>query len=226
MVKYPDQIFTGREIANLPGIEYKEEDKTTIFAEDVEGLNAEVHAIETTLGVNPQGEYPTVADRLAAGGGGGGAWELIYDETVEVAALALEATGLNLQADKIYEIYFSAFCAEETTRFEFFGSSSIFFGWQGERIEAGSWTYQLNPPFISHQSIGPGTGKMTLTPMYNGTCCADLSYALGNQRAYRFLGSDTNWYSGGLNLTGIKLRTNTDYNLSAGSYMRIFRKVG
>lgn len=71
MVKYPDEIFTGREIANLPGIEYKEEDKTTIFAEDVGGLNAEVQAIETTLGVNPQGDFETVADRLDAGGGGG-----------------------------------------------------------------------------------------------------------------------------------------------------------
>lgn len=226
MVKYPSEIFTGREIANLPGIEYKEEDKTTIFAEDVGGLNAEVHAIESTLGVNPQGEFDTVADRLAAGGGGGGAWELIYDETVALGQPYLEATGLDLESDKIYEIYFSVFSPDETTRFDFAGSSPIFFGWNGERIEAGSWTFQISPPWLSHQSVGPGTGKLTLTTMYNGTAAADLSYTIGNQRSYRFQGSDTNWYSGGLNLTSIKLRTNTDYNLSAGSYMRIFRKVG
>lgn len=223
---YPDGIFTGRLVANLPGISYKEEDKTTIYAEDIGGLNAEIHAIESTLGVNPQGQYSTVADRLAAGGGGGGAWELIHDETVEGGALALEATGLDLQSDGIYEIYFGVFCAEEITKFEFAGSTGIFLGWQGERIESGSWTGQYTPPFLSHPSIGPGTGKMTIYSMYNGTCAADLSYGIANQRVYRFMGCDTNWYTGGLNLTSVKMRTNTDYNLSSGSYMRIFRRAG
>lgn len=222
---YPDGIYTGREIANLPGIEYKEDDKTTIFAEDIGGLNAEVHAIESTLGLNPQGEFPTVADRLAAGGGGGGAWELIYDETVNAGEIALEATGLDLQADGIYEVYFSAFSANETTFFEYKGEYGIFPSWQGSRIEGGSWTYQTAPPWISHPSLGPGTGKLTLSTMYNGTMAAELQYGVANQRAYQFTGCDGNWYSGGINLTSLKLRTQTDWNLENGTYMRIFRRV-
>lgn len=65
MADYPDNIFTGRELENLPGENYNTNEKTTLFAEDINKLNDEVHAIEDILDTNPQGIYTSVAERLA-----------------------------------------------------------------------------------------------------------------------------------------------------------------
>ncbi len=69
MADFPSAIFTPRTVANLPGISYEPTEMTTEFAEDYSLPAAEIAAIETTLGVNPQGAYATVRawlDALAA----------------------------------------------------------------------------------------------------------------------------------------------------------------
>lgn len=225
MTTYPGAIDEFRNTENIQGVEYKPADTTTVFAEDTNAHSSAIVAIEATLGVNPAGEFETVADRLNAGSGGGGAWELIYDETISGGGIELFANNLDLQADKIYEIYFGSVCPNETTRITFHGSTEIFMGWQGSKIDGGGWAYQSAPPYISHPSLGAGAGKLTITTTPNGSANAQLGFNLGNQRAYDFRGSDLNYYSGGVNLTGVKLRTNTDYNLGNGSYLRVFRRA-
>lgn len=69
MANYPTSIFEPREVENLPGYSYDSTKKRVQFAEDYSLPAAEIVAIEETLGVNPQGDYATVADRLNAGGG-------------------------------------------------------------------------------------------------------------------------------------------------------------
>lgn len=65
MATYPDGIVEFREIENLPGIAFDEADKTTVFAEDIQKVDAEVVAIEETIGANPTGPFTTVAEFLS-----------------------------------------------------------------------------------------------------------------------------------------------------------------
>lgn len=65
MVKYPNEIFEGRMVENLPGIEYNKDDKKTVYAEDMNNANGEIQAIEQTLGENVNGGFDTLDDRLA-----------------------------------------------------------------------------------------------------------------------------------------------------------------
>lgn len=225
MTTYPGAIDEFRNTANIQGVVFNPDDETTVFAEDTNGHSDAIVAIETALGVNPAGDFETVADRLDAGGGGGGAWELIYDQTISGGGVELFADGLDLQSDCVYEVYFGASCGNEITRITYHGSSEIFVGWKGSLINGTDWTFQSAPPYISHPSIGAGVGKLTITTTPNGSANMQLGFNLGNQRAYEFKGADLNYYSGGINLTGIKLRTNTDYNLDNGSYMRVFRRA-
>lgn len=225
MSDYPGAIDEFRVTQNLPGIIYEPEDTTTVFAEDTNNLNSAVHAIETTLGANPQGDFTTVADRLAAGGGGGGAWETIFDYTSSGGDSELTCDYLDLQTDKLYKVFFGVACANETTQLQFSGASAISFGWQGILINGGSISGIAAPPFLSHPSISGGTGEMTISTTDNGTARADLRYSLMNQRAYDFQGVDTNWYTGGINLTRFKIKTLTDYYMSTGSYLRILKWV-
>ena len=62
MADYPDDIMTFRTIANLPNQTYDENNQTTIYKEDIEKLKDEIVAIQTVLGLNPNGEYDTVKD--------------------------------------------------------------------------------------------------------------------------------------------------------------------
>lgn len=64
MADYPGSIYDPREVENLPTIAFDADETTTLFAEDTNGANAEIVAIEETVGVNPQGSYDTVAERL------------------------------------------------------------------------------------------------------------------------------------------------------------------
>lgn len=64
MADFPDSIYNLREIENQPGVTYDAEKKSTIFAEDIEGIAGEVTAIETTLGTNPEGDFTNVKERL------------------------------------------------------------------------------------------------------------------------------------------------------------------
>lgn len=66
MADYPTSIFEARETENLSGIVYDPNDKKNFFSEDFQNLAAEIIAIETVLGLDPQGASATVGDRLQA----------------------------------------------------------------------------------------------------------------------------------------------------------------
>ena len=66
MADFPGAIFTPRTTSNLPGVVYDPTKTKEVFAEDYSKPAAEVVAIETTLGVNPQGAYATVKAWLTA----------------------------------------------------------------------------------------------------------------------------------------------------------------
>lgn len=70
MADFPASIFVPRTTANLPGVVYDAAKTTELFAQDYSLPAAEVAAIEATLGINPQGAYDTVADRLDGIGAG------------------------------------------------------------------------------------------------------------------------------------------------------------
>lgn len=71
MADYPDTIFEPRAMENLNGLVRDVADVKNLYAEDYNEATAEIVAIETVLGLNPEGDYATVAERLDAGGGGG-----------------------------------------------------------------------------------------------------------------------------------------------------------
>ena len=74
MATYPGGIFDPRIVENLPTIVFDAGETTTLFAEDTNDTNAEIVAIEETLGINPQGAYDSVAERLDNLPSGGGTW--------------------------------------------------------------------------------------------------------------------------------------------------------
>lgn len=61
---FPASIFDPRTMENRPGAVYDEEKTKVIFAEDFNLGHAEIVAIEETLGVNPQGDFDTVGERI------------------------------------------------------------------------------------------------------------------------------------------------------------------
>jgi len=77
MPEFPDNIFTPRETENLPGLVYDENDKRNMYSEDFQNLGLEIKAIEETLGINPEGAYATVKERLDDIAGAGPV-ELLY----------------------------------------------------------------------------------------------------------------------------------------------------
>lgn len=66
MADYPSSIADPRTVTNVAGVVYDAEETSRLFAEDVNNANEEIVAIEETLGINPQGDEATVADRLAS----------------------------------------------------------------------------------------------------------------------------------------------------------------
>jgi len=65
MAEFPGAIKTFREVADLPGVVYEEAQQTTVFAKDTTDAYEEIVAIEQTLGTGVNGDFSTVADRLA-----------------------------------------------------------------------------------------------------------------------------------------------------------------
>ncbi len=66
MADYPSAIFTPRVVENVPGQTFDPTKTTRIYAEDENLPNDEIVAIESTLGVNVQGDYDTLVERLDA----------------------------------------------------------------------------------------------------------------------------------------------------------------
>lgn len=61
---YPDDIFLQRDIENVPGVEFDATKQHQIFAEDYQDLGGEITVIESILGTNPNGDFPTVKEWL------------------------------------------------------------------------------------------------------------------------------------------------------------------
>lgn len=225
MTLYPGAIDEFRTTQNIPGVLYDADDTKTVFAEDTNSHSEAIVAIEETLGENPQGDYPTVADRLAASGGGGGAWEEIYHYVATGSENTIEFDGLDLATDEQYQIFFSVGCDYATSTLELYGVYLLTMSWSGSRWDAGSVDFQTGIPFLSHQSLGPGTGKLELRKMYNGSTTGWLEYIVGAGRNYRLMGADSGWYGGGANLTKLKFKCNGSELFKAGSYITILKKV-
>lgn len=64
MADFPSAIFTPRTVANVPGVTYDAADTKTGYAEDYSLPAAEIEAIETVLGTDPQGGSDTVGERI------------------------------------------------------------------------------------------------------------------------------------------------------------------
>ncbi len=64
MADYPTSIFVQRDIENVPGITFDATKKTHLYVEDLQALGNELAAIENILGLNVQGAFSTLVDRL------------------------------------------------------------------------------------------------------------------------------------------------------------------
>jgi len=64
MSSFPTTIYNPRTVDNVPNTVYDPLETERIFAEDVNDANDEIVVIETTLGLEPQGDFATVAERL------------------------------------------------------------------------------------------------------------------------------------------------------------------
>ena len=62
--KYPTDVYSPRTKENKPGEIYDEANKFVIFAEDIQGLDDEIVAIEEELGSEPKGVFSNVTERL------------------------------------------------------------------------------------------------------------------------------------------------------------------
>jgi hypothetical protein len=63
---FPTSIYTPRATENLPGISYDASKKQILFSEDFQNLGNEINAIETILGLSPQGASASVGARISA----------------------------------------------------------------------------------------------------------------------------------------------------------------
>jgi hypothetical protein len=66
MADFPISVYTPRETENLPGITYDASKKQNMFSEDFQNLGGEINAIETILGLSPQGSSASVGARISA----------------------------------------------------------------------------------------------------------------------------------------------------------------
>lgn len=100
-MNYPDSIFTQRDIENVPGVEFDEDNKHQLYAEDYQDLAGEITAIETILGLNPQGDFDTVSERIAAaamtgeGGGGSVNWDGGTPSSLYGGAIEIDGGGVS-----------------------------------------------------------------------------------------------------------------------------------
>jgi hypothetical protein len=64
MAQYPDEIYTPRTLVNKPGTAYDEAKTSRLFAEDQNGTNEEIVAVQEELGTNPKGASGSVKERI------------------------------------------------------------------------------------------------------------------------------------------------------------------
>jgi hypothetical protein len=80
MPDFPSALYDPRTLVNIPGVTFDVAQTKRLYAEDLNSANDEIVAIETILGLNPEGAATTVSDRIQAledAPGGGGVWGAI-----------------------------------------------------------------------------------------------------------------------------------------------------
>lgn len=231
MADYPNAIYEQRELENLPGLEYDANNKKTLYAEDMRGLGDEVTAIETTLGINPEGEYATVAERLDNSGGGGGNWELIFNETTTTDLDYFDITGLDLNADERYKFYFRLTNKgyDNGFRWRVNGASSTYYG-NGAKSSGTSYDGSTSwenwliansnlPPNMSAPCWGYIEKSPYGTPMMTGWGVLPInSTTYVRQTSWSCMRTSTD------NLTYIRI-VPTEWNLYEGSVFRVWKEV-
>lgn len=65
MADYPSSIYEPREVVNQEGHEFDPDKTNIMFAEDKTDSDDEIVAIETELGLNPKGEFASVAAAIS-----------------------------------------------------------------------------------------------------------------------------------------------------------------
>lgn len=225
MTTYPGAIDEFRTVENLPGVIYDEDDTKTVFAEDANNSNDAIIAIETTLGTDPQGDFDTVAARLAALGGGGGAWEFVGEDVASGSDTEIYIDGLDIATDEAYLVFFSVQNSSNTTQLELYGNFIMTPSMWGQRYEPGGPTTQSGLYFISHQSLGPGVGSLLLQKTPNGAVAADLNYSIGSSRSYRMQGMFGNWTGSPDNLDKVRIKGDSSSALNAGSRIAVYRRI-
>lgn len=224
MTNYPNAIDTFREVENIRGVTYEAQDTQTLFAEDTNNHSDAIIAIETTLGKNPEGDFDTVADRLDNSGGGGGAWEFVTEATAGTTDDELIINGLNLAADEAYLLYTSLQNNAGVSNIEFRGSSLITMSVQQTVFTGSAVTPTTGLPNTSHPSLGPGVGSMLLQKTPNGSLAIDGAWTQGNGRGVRTIGMDAQWYTGGPNLTRIRVFASSGNFFVAGSRLTLYKR--
>lgn len=224
MSNYPGAIDEFRTTQNLPGILYDETDTSTIYAEDTNGANSAITAIENTLGINPQGDYPTVAARLSSAGGGGGAWAFVTEYVATGSETEIDIDTLDLATDEAYLIFWSIRNDYTTTAMNIGGMYAITMAVVGARMEGGTPDGQSGLYFLSHPSLGPGVGQMTIQKLPDGTASFEITHTIGAGRNYRMNGMDGNWYSGGINLTYFRVVTGGIGGFTPGSCVTVYKR--
>jgi len=96
IAKFPAHLYTERETENLNGLIYNSSDKKNLYSEDFQRHASEIIAIETILGINPQGSHDSVVDRFTS-------LETILDITSLVSNEILMWDGLKLVSSAIFE---------------------------------------------------------------------------------------------------------------------------
>lgn len=64
MSSFPSSIFEGRQVADRTGVTYDASKTKVFYAKDHNDLINEIESIEAILGINPQGDFTSVVDRL------------------------------------------------------------------------------------------------------------------------------------------------------------------
>lgn len=221
---YPGEIDEFRNTTNIQGVEYNPADTTTVYAEDTNAHSSAIIAIEETLGENPQGDYETVAARLAAAPAGGGAWDFVGQVVATGSQNELFIDTLDLATDEAYLVFFSIQNNSDTSSLTLSGSSAITLSAVGQRFEGGGATTQVGMYFISHQSLGPGVGSFTLEKVPNGAAGFTCQYTIGSSRNYYMQGTAGNWSGSSVNLTKIRIASSPGNNFVAGSKITIYKR--
>ncbi|MCD6124988.1 hypothetical protein J7J62_07460 [bacterium] len=211
----------------------------TITASIVNNIQDAIVAIEQTLGKNPQGDYPTVKDRLDSlgnGTGSGGRWQLIEEVIFTDSAQTYTFSNLNGNNDEEYLLSFrirSQLNTSANIELRFNNDSESNYDNQrliinGTTVDASSWNG--NALEIGQQN--PTNNFIIFGEAYifakSGYCRTLICHSnnhdslMANIKAYRYGG---HWKNGTDNITSITIRGTYSGILGADTVLRLYKKI-